>query len=257
MYPWDVVGLSGERTIKISDFAEDEKINLTRSSMMLANNQINEACNKLYATVELANAARKRTYSGEEGIASDFFSGEFILGALVPVLYYCQVAALLSLLSTYGILFLRDRREKEQRRKDQVLKNLKWMSEHEFLIIRMQKDWRVTSRSQECKSDGWHIQLVSIGRRFLASGVDCSGFDFELIEELKTQRERADYRVLGGTSMESVGFQKYLELLPRAHSNIRYCISAIRRVTRITNNCDTRLTNLEKTELANLLRKNA
>lgn len=111
---WQVAGLWSGESLKVSGFTNDEKVCLTLDSMRLANNQINEACNKLYATVELANAVQKRL--DKEGIASDRFSGEFILGALVPVLYYSQVAALLSLLSSYGILFVRDQRVKAERK---------------------------------------------------------------------------------------------------------------------------------------------
>jgi hypothetical protein len=142
----DIAGFS-RQSIQTSGFTREQQNDLTLASMRLANNQINEACNKLYATVELAYAVRARTFPGQSGVSSDFFSGEFVLGALVPVLYYSQVAALLSLLATYGIVLVHDGRSRRERQFDQTLRSEHWGKEREFVIMRKQSDCNVLSRS--------------------------------------------------------------------------------------------------------------
>ena len=249
----EIVGLSDYGFLKVSGFARDERYHLTLASMRLANNQINEACNKFYATVELARTVKDRTYLGQEGISSEHFGGEFILGALIPVLYYSQIASLLSLLSSYGVVFVRDKRSREQRHMDHVLKSQNWGNQFEFFVMRTRHDYVVHSRSEVGNTSRFHQQLFTIAEKFFASGVDVKLFDFNLLRELKKQRELVDYSVLGETTIkEAMGFDTYLKFLPKALNNLRCCIEVINRISGITNNCDIRLSNLEKSILPEL-----
>lgn len=250
---FDILGIDGQNMMKVTGFSDDEKNSLTLITLLLANNQINEACNKFYATVELANAVKDRTLGGSIGVSSDHFSGEFVLGALIPVLYYSQVATLLSLFSSYGLIFARDRRNRQTRRSDPELRRLGMHDEYEYLVIRSRNDWLVKSRSLVAggNKNRFHQQLIGIADRFLNSGTDANGFDFDLIRELKAQRELVDYRILGATSMESaMGFEHYMRFLPRAYKNIKFCIQVISVIDRITNNCDNRIRTLESSALA-------
>jgi hypothetical protein len=249
----DIAGFSSQ-IIRTSGFTKEQRNDLTLASMRLANNQINEACNKLYATVELAYAVRMRTFPGQSGVSSDYFSGEFVLGALVPVLYYSQVAALLSLLASYGIVLVHDKRTRRERQFDQTLQSQHWREEREFLVMRKQSDWNILSRSEVGGDVGWHQQLLNVGARFFATAADATGFDFNLLKELKKQRELVDYGILAETSMgEVVGFERYLKFLPRAHKNIVFCINLIKQVSGITNHCDIRMQKLERSILRELL----
>lgn len=250
---FDILGIHGQNMMKVAGFSDDEKNSLTLTTLWLANNQINEACNKFYATVELANAVKERTRGGSIGMSSDHFSGEFVLGALIPVLYYSQVAALLSLFSSYGLIFARDKRNRQTRRSDPELRRLGMQDEYEYLVIRSRNDWVVKSRSLVAggNKNRFHQQLIGVAERFFNSGTDANGFDFDLIRELKTQRELVDYSILGSTSMVSVmGFEHYMRFLPRAYKNIKFCIQVISVIDRITNNCNTRMETLERSELA-------
>jgi hypothetical protein len=249
----NVAGFSSQ-SIRASGFTEEQQNDLTLASMRLANNQINEGCNKLYATVELAYAVRTRTFAGQSGVSSDHFSGEFVLGALVAVLYYSQVATLLSLFATYGLILVHDKRTRQERQFDQTLQSQHWKKEREFLIMRKQSDWNVLSRSEVGGDVGWHQQLLNVGAMFFATAGDATGYDFDLLKELKKQRELVDYGILAETSMgEVVGFERYLKFLPRAHKNIVFCINLIRQVSGITNNCDARVQTLEKSILREIL----
>ena len=249
-----ILGIHGRNVIKVAGFTQDENNSLTLATMLLANNQINEACNKFYATVELANAVKERTFSGSIGVSSDHFSGEYVLGALIPVLYYSQVAALLSLFSAYGLLFVRDRRTRQERQPDSELQRLGMQQEYDFLVIRTQNGWSLRSRSQMAggNRNRFHQQLIAIGNRFFASGTDANGFDFNLIRDLKAKRELADYSILGYVSQRDVmgSFESYMRFLPRAYANIKFCIETISRIDRITNNCDRRIHTLESSALA-------
>jgi hypothetical protein len=101
---------------------------------------------------------------------------------------------------------------------------------------------------------GWHQQLLNVGARFFATVTDAAGFDFDLLRELKKQRELVDYGILAEISMgEVVGFQRYLKFLPRAHKNIAFCINLIKQVSGITNHCDIRMQKLEGSILRELL----
>lgn len=249
-----IVGLEGQQSLRLSGFSADERNALTVASMRLANNQINEACNKFYATVQLAHTVRERTFSGKEGLSADTFCGEFILGALIPVLYYSQVATLLSLLSSYGLLLLRDRRDKQQRNVDSALRSSGWADEWEFLLMRTPNDWNVMSRRKEGHHTRFHKQLLNIAQRFSASGTDVVSFDFELLDQLKALREQADYSVLGETSLSgAIGLETYLKYLPRAYSNICFCIQTISCISGITNRCDVRFQHHLKPLLEELL----
>jgi hypothetical protein len=249
----DIAGFSGQ-SMQVSGFTKEQQNDLTLASMRLANNQINEACNKLYATIELAYAVRTRTFPGPSGVSSDSFSGEFVLGALVPVLYYSQVAALLSLLASFGMVLVHDKRSRRERQFDQTLQSQHWGEERESLIMRKRSDWNVLSRSTVGGNVGWHQQLLNVGSRFFATVADAAGFDFNLLKELKKQRELVDYGILAEISMgEVVGFQRYLKFLPRAHKNIAFCINLIKQVSGITNHCDIRMQKLEGSILRELL----
>jgi hypothetical protein len=69
----------------------------------------------------------------------------------------------------------------------------------------------------------FHQQLIAIGERFFASGTDAGGFDFDLIRELKTKRERVDYTILGDVSMlNGIGFQNYMQYLATMNSSIHH-----------------------------------
>ena len=237
-----IIGLADQCSLRLSGFSAEERNDLSVASMRLANNQINEACNKLYATVQLAHTVRERTFLGQVGVSADTFGGEFVLGALIPVLYYSQVAALLSLLSSYGLLFVRDRRDKQQRSVDSTLKSAGWVNDWEFLLMRTRDDWRLMSRREEGKHTRFHKQLLRIAERFSASGTDVASFDFELLNQLKGLRESVDYGILGETSLAGViGFEQYLKFLPRAYHNITFCIQTISRISGITNGCDVRI----------------
>lgn len=249
----NVAGFSSQ-SIRASGFTEEQQNDLTLASMRLANNQINEGCNKFYATVELAYAVRTHTFAGQSGVSSDHFGGEFVLGALVPVLYYSQVATLLSLFATYGLIFVHDKRTRRERQFDQTLQSQHWKEEREFLIMRKQSDWNVLSRSEVGGDVGWHQQLLNVGARFFVTAADATGYDFGLLKELKKQPELVDYGILAETSMgEVVGFQRYLKFLPRAHKNIVFCINLIKQVSGITNHCDIRMQNLENSILREIL----
>lgn len=249
-----ILGIHGQNVIKVAGFTQDETNSLTLATMSLANNQINEACNKFYATVELASAVKERTFGGSIGVSRDHFSGEYVLGALIPVLYYSQVAALLSLFSAYGLLFVRDRRTRDERRSDPELTRLGWQQEYEYLVIRTQHGWVIKSRSQVAGGNRsrFHQHLIAIGERFFASGTDAIGFDFGLIRDLKAKRELADYSILGYTSQRDVmgSFESYMRFLPRAYKNIKFCMEVISTVDRIVNNCDRRMRTLETSSLA-------
>ncbi len=91
------------RTEKIIDV---RSMSFDRMNMHFLNrsmHQANEACNKLWTTVELLHSAKSNKR------LCNSFCEEFVPSSAVPTLHYANMASLLSILSLFGVCSIVDR----------------------------------------------------------------------------------------------------------------------------------------------------
>jgi hypothetical protein len=138
-----------DNEIKTGKISEAYSPLLNAYSVIRAMIQSNESCNKVWSTMELLYALtpRKRTYS-----LCDSFDVEFTGSTIIPTLYYAQVAALTSLMSSYGSVSIRDKN-----------------TDQSYNLVRTKNGWRLDHRNRHIrdllgvKADpGWHKRIRQI-----------------------------------------------------------------------------------------------
>lgn len=202
-------------------------------SVYSSNQQLNEACNKLWATMELAYATGKDIWKRQYQPLGESFDGRFLLGTLIPNLYYSAMSATVSILSTYGCV--------------PVLIN----QQHVFLV-RSNLGWIVSERQKYMKENfgfgakSWHDQILKTYAGLRDKGIKLPLIDMESIFELKSLRNSMQYEILGDLRMWRMFKDKkaYYKFVPKVIHLIGHSIELLRRTARITTDCDTRFDNL-------------
>jgi hypothetical protein len=202
-------------------------------SIYSSNQQLNEACNKLWATMELAYATGKDVWKRQYQPIGESFDGRFLLGTLIPNLYYAAMSASVSILSTYGCV--------------PVLVNRK----HLFLV-RTSIGWIVSERQNYMRDNfgfgakSWHDQILKTYVGLRDNGIKLPLIDMDNIFELKSLRNSMQYEILGDLRMWRMFKDKkaYFKFLPKVIHLIGLSIELLRSTARITTDCDTRFENL-------------
>ena len=280
------LGISGIGDLKTNGFSDDEKKLLNKYSIYLANNQINEACNKFWAIVELLNITSPKVwrntpkeinnleYTLQMANAADLpeilpwdlseisslnyyqnplgedFSNTYMGGTIIPVLYYSQITALLSILSSYGCVLIRDEREK----------SLVGNKKRELILLRKENDWNLVGRRHFIsnlpigkKLSGWHIEIIQLFGGLKKCDIEFPNVNINLIDKLREMRAVADYGILGEVTMGGVAdITDIVKLIPIAIKNIEIGVNHLKNVWQITNKCDTRFDKL-KNKIPDLL----
>jgi hypothetical protein len=195
-----------------------------------AMHQVNEACNKLWATAELLHAAKSNKRLCKK------FCEEFVPSSAVPTLHYANISALLSILSLFGVSLI------AQRGKRLTFYN----------VVRTSKGVVMAERNKYLSAvfgsvkRGWHAQILQTYDGLHKKGVMLPEVDLQGSDQLLKERLKFDYDILGQTSMRGVyGVQNYFKLFPTAIASINQAIKSIHQVTKpIPNGCDLRFEEL-------------
>jgi len=203
-------------------------------SVYSANQQLNEACNKLWATVELANVTSAEVWKKNYFPIGENFSRTFLLGTLIPTLHYSQLSAVISILSIFGCI--------------PVIVNKK-----PFFLIRTKSGWGLFYRPTYIRdelgisSHGWHEQIIrtydELGRR----GIRLPSLNIKKILALKDLRNSMHYEILGDLRMSRAfkSRKAYSKYLQSVISTIDVAVENLSKVKKITSGCDARLENLK------------
>jgi hypothetical protein len=207
-----------------------EQLNLHMLQRSL--NQANQACNKLWASVELFKQIEKND------VIIKPFNKNFISSSMVPSLHYANISALVSLLSLFGICSWVERFQKM--RFYNIIRTgdaIHWKERKSHLI-------ELFSTSK----NGWHSQVIQMYFGLTKKGIKLPQIDRKDCEKILDARNRYDYDILTQTSMYDVyGFETYVELLPIATKSVKCAIEYLQKViSPLPNGCDSRFVELEK-----------
>jgi hypothetical protein len=203
-----------------------------------ASTQMNEACNKLWATAELYYHLK----DGGSRLCNDFNSG-FLPGSTVGTLYYAAMSSLIGILTLFGVCPIR-------------VKN------KNYNILRTSKGFIIRKREQYLKDifgasrQGWHEQILLMYSKFPDHGLDLPYINIEDIYKLKSDRVYFDYGILAQPTMkDTFGEKHYFKHLPKVVDMLEVGINCLKNVNEpIENGCDKRFNSLNKS-LPNLFEK--
>jgi hypothetical protein len=203
-------------------------------SVYSANQQLNEACNKLWATVELANATSKKVWKKKYHPIGENFSGIFLLGTLIPTLHYAQLSAMISILSAFGCIPIA-------------------LDKKPYFLIRTEEGWRIFHRQEYLadvlgvSSRGWHEQIINTYDKLAKKGIGLPSLNIKRISKLKDLRNRMHYEILGDLRMSRAFKSRtaYSKNLPFVINTVETAAKTLAKIKKITSGCDGRLGNLK------------
>ena len=218
------LGLLGFGTGRLSKSRMDSfpEALLDAYSFHRACNQANEACNKLWATIELVYAVSPSMWRKSYEPMGKYFENEFLLGSLVPALYYSQLSAIVSCLSSFGCVSIRDE-----------------TSNISYNIVRTQRGWRIYERKKYIKDTfglnpqpSWHIQVAQLLKGFEANILDFPKIDYSGTDGLRRKRNITHYDILSRVSASRVtGINQYFKYLPLCTNTINSALSTIKKIS--------------------------
>ena len=193
--------------------------------------QVNEACNKLWTTLEVYHSVKSK-----EKLCKKFRT-DFLPSSTVPTLHYANMSTLLSILSLFGLLSI------AERKRNLIFYNLVRTADGMILTERN----KYLSEVFGFVKSGWHAQVLQTYEGLKQKGIMLP--DIDVLECKKLQKERAKfhYDILGQTSMKDTsGVKVYFQFLPTVARSIEVAIESIHQVIKpIPNGCDSRFEELK------------
>lgn len=205
-------------------------------SIYSSNQQLNEACNKLWATVELANLTSKNIWK-ERGYqpVGESFSGIFMLGTLIPTLYYSQISTMISVLSSYGCIPI-------------LIHGVP------YYLIRTLDGWMLFERrtyarqvlGAEIKS--WHETIIRTYKSLMDKGLRLPKISVRKTLTLKKLRNEMHYEILGDLRMWRMfkDNRAYLKHAPTVVNTIEMALDNLTKIKKVTTGSDERFHNLKE-----------
>lgn len=186
-----------EPHLKKDNFSQDENLHFDYYSIKRFSHQLNEACNKLWGSIELAYAVKSNRLCQK-------FTYEFSGGSLIPNLYYSVLSAMVSSMCGFGIISFRHISEQK-----------------DYFLIRTAGGWQLFPRKDYIISiskkpvKGWHEESIKTYETLIELGYELPNIDFNELSELRKLRNKFHYYILGKTSMEEFfGIDEFFEHLP-------------------------------------------
>lgn len=198
-----------------------------------AMHQVNEACNKLWSTLELHHGMKGK------GMLCKRFDAAFLPSSTVPTLHYANISALISILSLFGLCSVVDRSSRRM-----VFYNLVRTIDGMKLIERNRYLREVFGTVKK----GWHAQILQTYEGLLKKGTELSDVNIVECKKLQTERSKFHYDILSQTSMSgNLGVHSYFQFLPVVLNSISCSLDNIHQIIKcIPNRCDKRFKELKK-----------
>lgn len=196
-----------------------------------AMHQINEACNKLWSTLELHHGMVGK------GKLCKKFKADFLPSSTVPTLHYANISATLSILSLFGLCSV------VERSKNIVFYNL----------VRTVDGMKLIERNKYLRDvfgvvkAGWHAQVLQTYEGLSKKGIALPGINTQDCKKLQTERSKFHYDILSQTSMKgTTGINSYFQFLPLVTHSIACSLDSIHQIIKpIPNGCDKRFKELK------------
>ena len=203
-------------------------------SIYSANQQLNEACNKLWATVELANLTSKNVRKERYQPIGEDFSGTFMLGTLIPTLYYSQISTIISILSSFGCIPILIRRAP-------------------YYLLRTINGWALFRRRTYIRQvlgierKSWHDTIIKTYESLTNKGVRLPRITIRKTFALKKLRNEMHYEILGDLKMWRMfkDNKAYLKHLPAVIKTVETALSNLSKIKKVTTGSDERFHNLK------------
>lgn len=188
--------------------------------------QLNEACNKLWSTIELCYHVKHNKLLCRK------FSSGFLGSSTIPTLHYANMSALLSLITLFGVSSWVE--------KGQKVRYFNIIRTRDEMILQERKQW-LTNTFGNAKS-GWHNQTLQTYEGLIKNGVGLPTLDLAASRNLLADRTRLHYDILGQTSMNNVyGIDNYFKHLPTVMASINSGLEKIHQIVKpIPNGSDRR-----------------
>jgi len=196
-----------------------------------AMHQINEACNKLWSTLELHHGMTGK------GKLCKRFAADFLPSSTVPTLHYANITAILSILSLFGLCSVVERSRK------MVF----------FNLVRTTDGMKLVERNKYLRDvfgmvkSGWHAQVLQTYEGLTKKGVMLPDLRIAECKRLQTERSKFHYDILSQTSMKGTpGVHSYFQFLPLVTHSIACSIESIHQIIKpIPNGSDKRFEELK------------
>lgn len=204
-------------------------------SIFNANQQLNEACNKLWATAELTNVTGRNVFGKTYQAVGNGFNGSFILGTTIPTLYYSQLSAIVSVLSAFGCV--------------PVMINSK-----RYYLLRFSDGWTIQPRTEYISknlginADSWHDVILKTYKSLRSKGVKMPDMNIERTFDLKKLRNQMHYEVLGDLKMWRAyqNRKTYFRYSAFVFRSLQSAINNLAQLKKVTTNCDKRFAELKE-----------
>jgi hypothetical protein len=205
-------------------------------SLFNANQQLNEACNKMWAAVELANITRPSVWKRHYSPVGPEFGRVYVSSTLIPNLYYAQISAMISVLSAFGCV--------------PVI-----VSRTPFYLIRTHEGWKALNRRAYVRSicgrkvSGWHEQIIETYFAFGTRGIRLPKISKGHMTKLKDLRNEMHYSILGDLKMWRTPRKRnmFAKFTPLVDNTIIDAIGVLRAIKKVSTGCDERYSNLRET----------
>ncbi len=204
-------------------------------ALFSANQQLNEACNKMWATAELANITRVSVWRRKYDPVGPGFGGIFVSSTLIPTLYYAQISAMISLLASFGCLPILSRGVP-------------------FYLVRTQEGWKAYNRrvyvASVCgrKINGWHEQIIETYFSLTTRNISLPRLPQRDVAKLKELRNEMHYNILGDLKMWRTPARRGMiaKLVPVVDNTIVSAICVLRSIKSVSTGCDERYSSLRE-----------
>ena len=208
---------------------QPHSISFDRMNMYFLNrsmHQTNEACNKLWSTIELLYSAKS-----DKRLCKKFCE-DFASSSAVPTLHYANISSILSILSLFGVASVINRD-----------KRLTF-----YNVIRTAKGMIMIERNKYLKEvfgsvkTGWHVQVLQTYAGLSERGIMLPNIDIDMSHQLLKERSKFHYDILGQTNMHGVyDIENYFRFLPTVVTSIDLAIKGIQQIVKpLPNGCDSR-----------------
>lgn len=179
-------------------------------------NQLNEACNKLWSTMELY----RRMVDSKPLFPR--FDVQFMSSMSIPTLHYSNMSALISITTVFGVC---PHAEKGQKmRFSYILRTARGV------LLKDRKQYIVELNGTS--SNGWHQQVIQTYQGLLKSGIGVPKVDLKSCSNLLRERNRVQYDILSETTMKEMkGNQVYFEYLKEVSNNIQTAARILQEVS--------------------------
>jgi hypothetical protein len=185
---------------------------LNQYSLFRATNQLCEAANKLWSTVELYAQVRRFPRFCKQ------FNTGFLLSSTIPTLYYANMSAMLSIMTCYGIISIRSQGQS-------------------INLIRTEDGFKLFNREKYLRDmfgqcpHGWHDQIIQMYEEFPQKGINLPDINLKKVKELKGLRNQYHYDILSETTMANVfGEIQYFNRLDNVLHSVQVGLDTITKI---------------------------